>query len=257
MISFQLLNESWILIATQSNEVANGIAGRKHIGSGAPRLLLCDIGNFTEHSLLPLRAYKLPEIWNSICSIDIRPNISPSAENRTTPGTLFYHDPSTRILVVSIKFNPGAVPAEHSEHIMLIFQESFLRLSLHNHASVLAWSQWGQHCLLRDISDEAFEFSVVGRRLVQLETIGGPGSLKRRLRFADFNPRAVNWAHGSPGYHPAWGRSGRGTTLTNDAQSTGLLPHGRCYSMDMPKINKFSATEDNLILVEVSLTYLR
>lgn len=241
IISFQLLNESRILVATVGDH-------------GHPQLLLCDISSFVDHSLPCLRIYNLPEIWSSICSIDIRPNISPCAENRTTPGTFFYPDPSSRILVVSIKFNPAAVPVGYSEHMMLIFQESLLR-PLHNDASILAWSQWGQHCLLRDISDEAFEFSVVGRRLVQLETVGGPDSLQRRLRFVEFNPRFVDWAHGSPGYHSAWRFSGRGTALTNDAQSNGFFPNSRSYSVDMPKINNFSVTEDNLILVEVRLIY--
>src|ERR1700692_4824627 len=70
LISFQFLNESRILVAAQSSEDVNGVAGRRDRrhdaryllkGAATPRLLLCDISNFAEQSLSWLRVYKLPE----------------------------------------------------------------------------------------------------------------------------------------------------------------------------------------------------
>ena len=265
VLSFQFLSESRILIALQSNERSDGnVAHRPSLGhrqtaawaskgTPSPRLLLCDISNFADQSFLWLRVYKLPETWKALSSIDIRPNLSPSAGTRMTSGTYFYPDPSGRVAVVSVDFNPNAIPAGHSKHIILVLEESFLRPPMRNEPTVLAWSQWGQQCLLRNMPDRVHSFSVIGRRLIHLETVGDATNPRSRLRTVEFNPRSANYAQSNLGSQPAW--ACRGMTLNNRSQSGKTPPRVRSNSIDVDDAFMFGATEDNLVLFHVRFYY--
>lgn len=216
-----------------------------------PRLLLCDISDFTDQSFSWLRVYKFPATWNTLSSIDVRPNLSPSSESSTTPGTFFYSDPSNRIIVISIDFDLNLIPVGHSNHIMLVLEESFLRPATRNEHTVLEWSQWGRFCLIRDMSDQVYSFSVIGRRLLHLETVGDEMNSRSRLRTVEFNPRAGSNMQNGLVTHPARARSGRGTTLTSCAKLGKASPWGRSNSMDAYNATMFGATEDNLVLFHV------
>jgi hypothetical protein len=263
VLSLQILNESNILIALQSTERTNGnmarrasLDHRQNIGRTSkkaltPRLLLCDLSNFADQAFSWLRVYKLPETWNAVSSIDIRPNLSPSSETSTTSGTFFYPDPSSRIAVISIEFDLNAIPVGHSKHIVLVLEESFLGPATRNEPTVLAWSQWGQRCLLQDMSDQIYSFSVIGRRLIHQETADDLTSPRSRLRTVEFNPQAVGCTQSKPESQPAWGCSGRGTTLSSCTQPGKTFACVRCNSMDVYNATMFGATEDNLVLFHV------
>jgi len=250
------------LVALQSSERSDGnpacrpspndrqTAACASKGTLTPRLVLCDIGNFSDRSFSWLRVYKLPETWKTLSSIDIRPNLSPIDGTRVTSGTYFYPDPSGRVAVVSIDFNLNEIPAGHSQHIVLVLEESFLRPAIGNETTVLAWSQWGQYCLLRNISDRVYSYSVIGRRLILLESVEDTISPRSRLRAIEFNPRSVGYAQSNLGSQPAWACSSHGTTLSSQIQS-GKTPRMRSNSIDVDDVFMFGATEDNLVLFRV------
>jgi hypothetical protein len=247
------------LVALQSNDRTDGYVGRRssinhrhHTActskeTPTPRLLLCDISDFSDQSFSWLRIYKLPETWKALSSIDIRPNHSPISEASTTPGTFFYPDPSSRITVISIDFDLDAIPAGHSKHVMLVLEESFLRPATRDEHIVLAWSQWGQHCLVRDMSERVYSFGVIGRRLLHLETVEDAISPRSRLRTVEFNLRDTQKGRGS---QPAWMRSGR-RTLTGCTQPGRVFPRARSNSIDVYNATMLGATEDNLVLFYV------
>jgi hypothetical protein len=220
-------------------------------GTLTPRLILCDISNFADRSFLWLRVYKLPETWKALSSIDIRPNLSPIDGTRMTSGTYFYPDPSGRIAVVSVDFNLNEIPVGHSQHIVLVLEESFLRPAMRNEPTVLAWSQWGQRCLLRNISDRVYSYSVIGRRLILLESVEDTISPRSRLRAIEFNPRSIGYTQSNLGSQPAWACSSRGTTLSSHIQSGKTPPRVRSNSIDVDDAFMFGATEDNLVLFHV------
>lgn len=137
---------------------------------------------------------------------------------------------------------------------MLVLEESFLGPAMRNEPSVLAWSQWGQQCLLHDMSDNIDSFSVIGRRLIYLETAEDTMSPGSRLRTVEFNPQAVGCKAGS---QPAWACSGRGTTLSSCTQPGKAFPRVRSNSMDAYNATMFGATEDNLVLFHVRTSRFR
>jgi len=130
---------------------------------------------------------------------------------------------------------------------MLVLEESFFRPATRNEHTVLAWSQWGHQCLIRSMSDQVYSFSVIGRRLLHLETFEDEMSPRSRLRTVEFNPRAVTYKNGL-GSQPAWACLGRGTTLTSCTQAGKAFPRMRSNSMDVYNATMFGATEDNLVL---------
>lgn len=216
-----------------------------------PRLLLCDISNVTDQSFPWLRVYKLPDTWSTLSSIDIRPNLSPSRETNMASGTYFYPDPCSRIAVISIDLGPNSIPSGHSKHVILVLEESFLRPAGHNEPAVLSWSQWGQQCLVRYISDDAYSFSVIGRRLIYLETVEDKMSPRSRLRTVEFYPRSAGYTQSNHGAQQARARSGRGTVSGSCSQPGKPFPQVGSNSMDVQNATMFGATEDNLVIFHV------
>lgn len=254
MLSFQFLDQMHILIAAQSLEITYTPTGyrpgvdHRHAapcsskGPLTPRLLLCDISNFTDASIPCIRVFKFPETWTDISSIDIIPNLSPSSESRTAPGTLFYPDPTRRIFVISIEFDLNAIMFNQSSRVMIILEASFLRPAVRNEPTVLPWLQWEQQCIVHSMSDDAYCFKVVGRRLIHLQSVENAKIPASRLYTIEFSPRAAARLQGGPASHlsgaPSAMCSGRGTTLTRSR----VAPRVRSNSMDVFNITMFDAT---------------
>lgn len=259
-MTFQFVCESRILIAAQSNkETSAAVGGRPpaaqrqnvvHSVKGilAPSLLLCDTSNFDSQSLPWLRVYRLPDTWNNISSMDFRPNSSPTCGGMTRPGVFFYPDPCSRIMVLSVGFDPNKVLCDRPKHMMLVVEESLFQPPSRSEPTILAWAQWGQRSLLHEISDQAYSFNVIGRRLFHLETIDEPISARRRLRVVDFNPRTI--ARDEIPY-PPWGHPGHIAKQTNHIQPDASLPYARSNAMIVLNAVLLGATEDNLVLFDV------
>lgn len=223
-------------------------------GTLTPRLLLGDISNFTDQTIPFLRAFKFPETWTAISSINIIPNLSPTSEYRTAPGTLFYPDPAKRIFSVSIEFELDVIGPNQPGQIMIVLEESSLRPAMRNEPPTLTWPQWEQWCIVNNISDQAHCFKVVGRRLMYLQSIGKAHTAQTsRLYTVEFKPPGPSRHQSTPIYHHAGG-----PPMLCPSRAAALIKHRttpspRNNAMDVYNINMFDASEDSIVLYDVSL----
>lgn len=270
MLTFQFLNERQIVIAAQTAGVTHMIPGHAHgighlhnhlhystKGTLTPRLLLGDISNFADPTIPFQRAFKFPENWTAISSINIIPNVSPSSEQRTAPGTLFYPDPAMRVFVVSIEFDVYAIGRNQPSNLMIVLEEALLRPAIRNEPSTLLWPQWEQSCIVSNMSDEAYCFKVVGRRLIHLQSIAGKAhNLTSRLYTVEFKPPNPPRHQSATLYHHAGGPqmlcASREATMVKHRST----PSARTNFIDVYNIAMFDVNEDSIVLYDVSPSFL-
>lgn len=264
MISFQFLNEKRMVIAAQTAGDTDLIPGYGH-GSGhlhggpyqktktmTPRLLLGDISNSADPTIPVLRVFKFPETWTAISSINIIPNLSSPSESCTAPGTLFYADPAKRIFAVSIEFDPDVIGRNQASHLMVVLEESFFQPAMRNEPMKLGWPQWEHSCIVNNMSDHAYCFKVVGRRLLHLQSNENLTAPTSRLYTVEFKLPGPSRHHDNQPYHNAAGPPmicpSRGTAMMKNRMS----PSVRTNAMEVYNVTLFDASEDSIVLYEVS-----
>lgn len=214
-------------------------------GTLTPRLLLGDISNFEDLTVPFLRAFKFPETWTAISSINIIPNLSPTSEHRTAPGTLFYPDPAKRIFAVTVEFDRCV----NQPSQIMILEESSLRPAMRTEPPTLTWPQWKHWCIVNNISDQADCFKVVGRRLMYLQPIGDTAT-KSRLYTIEFKPPGPSRYQSTPLYH-----HGEGPPILCPSRGAALIKHRttpspKSNAMDVYNITMFDASEDSIVLYD-------
>jgi len=219
----------------------------------APILAVHSVTNLRDSESTLLRVYHLPESWSNAVCIQIEPNTSPKCESHVMAGTFFYPDPASRIFVVSATFHSGKVPVSYAPRSVLIARESVFKSSEPGPFDV-SWNRWSRHCIIRDLSNAAHSFRVIGSRILFSEFVDGKLHShvpRSRLRLIDFNPHAIECIRPNARSAAPWTWMGRWTTITA-VEPIRNLPHIRTWTVDSYEISKFYATEDNLVLLLVS-----
>lgn len=195
-----------------------------------------------------LREYALPEAWkNSV--IGFCPNTSPKSPFSVSADALFYAAPENRIVVLSATPDPLA----HSRNPLcnwLFIKESYLKYpGSRRDPSQVAWSQWAQYCLIKDIGSSITRIRgpyVVGTRVVYLELEqglqrGSPSTA--RLHAVEFAPFADSTTS------LPWFWAGSRAMLIPSETSRSIAP----ATTEGLHVEDIRITEDNIILFTVRL----
>jgi hypothetical protein len=194
------------------------------------------------------REYELPPIWNNCTMRFVRNNV-PNSERAVPSNALFCSDPSARVLALSATpEGPGATLM----HWMFI-NESFFRPTSHDDKRTVPWAYWSQFCLIKELQLGLLSGTprVAGSRVLYLEKDGSrsaTGHYRTRLKVIDFAPYS-DIASPSP---KAWSLLGQYATLKPSE-------YQRDFSSTTTNglaVENIHATEDNIVLVLVSPTFM-
>ncbi|KAM6497106.1 hypothetical protein JOM56_007579 [Amanita muscaria] len=219
--SIAFLNENQLLAAKHSN--------------GRPVLNLYNISRVADITVE--REYELPEGWNDF-QIEICNNIAPSKDLQPGTQALFYPDPSARMIcVIAKRAVPPGSPPVHCK--WLFVSHSYFRPSRRSGLTHVAWAQWGNHCLIREISQMGPIKGpyFIGTRLVFLEPHNNGGL--PRLHTVSFVPYDAWKVSSSP-----WSWRGPKVIMAPSEYSRDIPEQTACGML----VEDFRMTEDNIIL---------
>ncbi|KAF8630134.1 hypothetical protein AX15_003089 [Amanita polypyramis BW_CC] len=214
------LNENLLLVAKHSN--------------GRPVLNLYNIVSVA--NITVEREYELPESWNN-CQIEIRNNVAPCKDPLPSIRALFYPDPSARMLCIAARraISSDSGPVHYK---WLFVNESYFKPSRRTGLVHVPWTQWGNHCLVREVSQASpikGPYSI-GTRFVYLEPI--PSNGRPRLHTIGFTPYA-EWKYNSP-----WSWRGQ-KVVAIPLESSRDIPDVTASGL---AVEDLRITEDNIIL---------
>lgn len=201
---------------------------------------LYNIGDLTRVTVE--REYILPSIWAG-AELRFGRNATPTPGVKLSTETLFYLDPSARVLNLTAKggANPNAL-------YWLFVEESYFRSTSHVDQRCIPWGYWGQVCLIKELAASAIIGvpQVVGSRIVYLESESGSRRDRARMSVIDF---ATPPNHPGPGTRP-WLSVGPHATLVPNELSRSIPSSTTGYS----RVKGISASEDNIIVFFVSFS---
>lgn len=192
------------------------------------------------------REYELPPIWVNAVMRFSR-NITPYGDNAAPTTSLFYADPSARVLLLSAK---QSGPNAAGMHWMFI-NEGFFRPTAYADRRSVPWSYWSNLCLIRELNSNTIigQPQVVGSRVVYLEKDGtrtSRGHERASLGMIDFAPLAET---ASPSSAKLWSLIGKQSIL-KPSETHRDIPSGTTQGLPVQGIR---ATEDNIVLLLVCL----
>jgi len=189
--------------------------------------------------------YELPPSWNG-ATVQIKTNTSPVSETPVASGTLFYPDPTRRIVVLAAVVSSSDKPCfKPSCRELIVVHEKFLSAISLPGVSNIPWDQWDQGCFFGMISPSNSPVHVLGTRVLYLEDVSVARNLFRRnIHVLDFNPDADRRCSAS-----TLRRIGLWKTVTTKEHRN--IPYFRTRTQEPQEISDFFATPDNLILLVV------
>jgi hypothetical protein len=233
--SFHFLNPNQALIGEHSETVG-----------GTPRLRACDLRD-------PRRSkeFDFPR-WPLIpTSLSFVRNVS-STSGVVPKHTLFYPDPSARLLGIKLDFGWQAPQKGMPEHPLFVIPESYFTVNLFRSEST---HDWFSHC--RHVSPQRGngDIAFVGRWLLSSDV--DPNHYTSTISLYDLNPGATENA----GYSGGWQQHPRDNSWQAIKLASMASVNRKNVPITMtnarPNVIKVLATEDNLILfpVRLSLTF--
>lgn len=194
------------------------------------------------------REYELPERWSNAV-IGFIQNTAPLTDNSASLEASFYPDPSTRILVITAR-TPAPDTGHHSVCNWLFINESYFRPTSRRDRLSVAWDQWKEYCLIKDVSSSMAIPSpcVIGSRVLYVEsglqrdpTRGSYSSGHApRLTIIDFAPYPDASCHSDS----VWSWVGKRSLLVPN-ETTRSMPS---KTVDRLNIEDIRVTEDNIVL---------
>ena len=207
-----------------------------------------------------IREYELPEAWSN-SSIGFCPNTSPRTDIAAASDALFYPDPATRILLLTVKHthHPTA-SASHPQRNWLFINESFFGPPSRRERVKVSWNHWSQYCLIRALPPTTAFIRgpyITGTRVLFLDSspahhsnrgpVSGNGGSDSpaRLNIIDFSPFPDISIRSSP----TWTWIGQRTTLV-PSETARHLP---LSTVDYLNVEGIRVTEDNIVLFLVRI----
>lgn len=203
-------------------------------------------------SPIVVREYEFPPTWKNAV-VGFAPNGSPRSDSSLPPDTLFYSAPDARVIVITARSTPSAPGQGHIRHPLcnwLVTKEVLFRYMPRKTGSRVAWNQWAQCCLIKDLSEFPLVRTpyVLGTRVVYLESgINYPGRqpLPVQLHSIEFPP----FSDGSTRTISKWMWNGTNAQLAPVEGHRPIPP----TSTNGLNVEDIRLTEDNIVLFLVSL----
>ncbi|KAH7890855.1 hypothetical protein F5I97DRAFT_1826878 [Phlebopus sp. FC_14] len=209
-----------------------------------PRIAVCYIDGSDHFE----RQYDFPAAWNQVAFTQLCPNSS-IKKNMTPPsGTLFYNDPSRRLIAFVVEFEPDAIPSGCSRKVVVVIDESSMQVGQQETPNTVVRETWKDDWIFLNLPDRAEGVQLAGRRLVFFENAeeSATSNSPSQLHVLDLNPHRAQQLSQN---NPLWGQAHDFVTVNTvfDCQGSRYV---RTSVVIPQNITWVDATEDNLVLYE-------